>query len=360
MAEKSCINEDKRWIAYWWKYDDGTTGAALLDMRNKKGERLLYAEMLDTRAELDTVLDKWRQRCEEAGCTLKKKKLNLHSGVKYFRKHDKPKQSKKRGAYGWQELDRFLNSCGAGEDNRREVLCLFSSILSGYYARLVSPVIQKKYPVVLQECAPTVLINGANATFDFLMQTIRALGIYTDYDCAKLKRKHTRIFPYSMTQRSFMDCAFLYTKYDKKKKHRFPTQYRDTAVLIHGRHFSGKEIRSFVRRNRWVSCVLLDAPAKSSGMLPVKLRASWLSCTDYSWDVKGIHYLAERFVCFLANLQDREDCRKKLKQWLGNIEDCLIRYNAQEGIQRPTPTKTYILSLQLLTLDLFFAILPRG
>jgi len=122
----------ERRVAFWWKYGDGTVGVVVRDMTAGKRGKRLVAKIFNTRTELEAELSDQQRKCEEAGLKWDEKRLNLHSGIKYFVKHDAPKRNKERGVFGWQELEEFLQACGTAPENRWEVLRLFSGILSGY------------------------------------------------------------------------------------------------------------------------------------------------------------------------------------------------------------------------------------
>ena len=111
--------------------------------------------------------------------------------------------------------EKFLNSCGTDIGNKREVLRLFSGILSGYCAQVLVPVFYKIYLIELQNRAPVLVLNPSdtrfNVTFDFISKTIKALTVST-HTRDKLRSKCPPFLPQGIGQKSLDEGSFLWYK----------------------------------------------------------------------------------------------------------------------------------------------------
>lgn len=343
---------------HFWRYDDGTFGAIAIErQQERKNAESIPGGVYSDKAHLKDFIKQCQNQCIENGSSVGKKKLNIKCGLSQLSKNDFVDKNKKRGRKGWEALTDFLNSCGTNLDAKKEVLRLFSGVLSGYCAQMIVPLVQESGSIPLQNRAPILVLNSNdknfNVTFDFISKAMAALTVST-YSQGKLHFECPTFLPQAWEQKGLERCAFL--QYRKIKK-QFPAQYRDTAVLIYGRFFSANEIYRFIEKNRWAVPVLFDAPSKAYKVPPIRLKASSLVCSDFDWNVKTINYLVQRFVSWLYVLWDKKRWKKKwtktLKKRLDRIRTCFFKYFAKKGVQRFNPTEQYFLILQMLTLELF-------
>ena len=363
----------------FWKYDDGSFGLIVVErqyqdellQQNPQQERLpqddssqqnpqqrIKKQYVDcgvyrTKTKLNKKIDEIQKQCEADGYDFQKKKIKIENGLKYVSKHDFSDQDEEQGKYGWEELEKFLNSCGTDNENKKEVLRLFSGVLSGYCARMVVPSIQDIYLVPLQDRAPILVLNASekrlNNTFDFITKAIYALAVPTDTQ-NKLHCECPPFVPWKLGQKNLDQCSFLWYG---KKKNRYPSQYRDTVVLIYGGFFSAGKIRRFIERNRWAAVIIFNASPKTNKMPVMQLSDASLDCLDFDWDNEDINYLIERFVLWLSKLSRKKKVKKQLEKRLNEIQDCFFKYYSRKGIQRFRPTENYFVMLQMLTLELF-------
>lgn len=346
----------------YWKYDDGSYGyivfkevAKELSQKKKvKNEYVTQGVCLDKTQRKD-AFTRIKGQYEADGYIFKKKKIQIKTGIDYLSASDLRKKNKNLSADKFQELEKFIDSCGVSTENRREVLRLFSSILSGYCARMLTPLIQCKMPVPLQDRAPVIAIQSSDkyfdSLFDFFVMAIRALSVSTHTKSKKLYSQSPVILPENWDQRSIDQGAFLL--YKKNRNYHFPALYRDTAVLIYSRFFSSNDLYRFINRNRWAAVVLFDPPSKVYKVPPVRLEASRLICSNFEWDFDDINKLVRHFISYISKLRKHRKCEEKLKKKLKRLKDSLLKYYSQKGIKRFTPTEDYFLILQMLVLELF-------
>lgn len=344
----------------FWKYDDGSFGFIVVQKQyqgkfpqEKVKRKCLDCGVCKDKDQLKAMLDGLQRQCTTDGYDFQKKRLKIKNGLQCVSKHDFSEKDEEIGKRGWEELKRFLDSCGTNIGNKKEVLRLFSGVLSGYCARMVIPLIQKCCLVPLQDRAPVLVLNSNektfNVTFDFVSKAMVALTVPT-HTKGKLRCECPVFLPQFLEQKSLDQCAFL--RYRKEKK-QIPAQYRDTAVLVYGRYFPANEIYRFIERNRWAVVTLFDAPSKAYKTPTIRLKVSSLVCSDFRWDAEDINYLVERFVLSLSKLWSKKKRSRNLQKRLDRIQEYFLKYYAQQGIQRFNPTDVYFTMLQMLTLELF-------
>ena len=346
----------------FWKYDDGSFG--FITIEKKYPNQYKYEDpvkqyagrgVCKTKDKLNDEIERIQSQCANDGYEFRKKKIKIKNGLKYISKKDLFQEDKKTEKEKvWAELEKFLGSCGDKEKNRREVLRLFSGVLSGYCAQIAVPLIQKKYYFVpLQNRAPVLVLNASdkrfNVAFDFIFKAMVTLAVSTDTQ-NKLCFQCPVFLPETFTDKTLDQGSF---GWYQKKKYRFPSQYRNTAVLVFGNFFSVNKIRRFIERNRWATVVLFNAPPKVNKVPTIRLKDGSLDCKNFDWDYETIRYLIEQFVWSLSKLAKKKNVNKKLKKRLDEIGECLYWYYAQKGVQRFQPTEEHFIILQLLTLELF-------
>lgn len=353
--------ENKREVRFW-KYDDGSYGMVVIEIRNQhqwllKKKQYINCDVFKTKDKLKAEMEKIQSQCDSDGYEFGKKKVKIKNGLKYISKKDffrEDERTEIAKENGWKELEKFLDSCGDKEKNKREVLRLFSGVLSGYCAQMAVPLIEKKnYTVPLQDRAPVLVLNAGdkrfNAAFDFISKAMCALAVPTDTE-DKLRFYCPVFLPETFEEKTLDQGAF---GWYRKKKNRVPAQYRNTAVLVFGNFFSVNKIRRFIERNRWATVVLFNAPSKTNNAPTIRLKDSLLDCKDFTWSAGQIHCLMEGFVLSLSKLAKKKNVNKKLKKRVNEIARCLYWYYAQKGVQRFDPTEEYFIVLQLLSLELF-------
>ena len=347
---------------YYWKYDDGSYGYIVFkevakepsQKKKVKNEYVTQGVCLDKTQRKD-VFTRIKGQYEADGYVFKKKRIQIKTGIDYLSSSDLRKKNKNLSVDKFQELEKFVDSCGVSAENRREVLRLFSSILSGYCARILTPLIQRNMSVSIQDRAPVIAIQSSDkyfdSLFDFFAMAIRALSVPTHTKSKKLYSQSPVILPENWDQRSIDQGAFLL--YKKNRNYQFPAMYRDTAVLIYSRFFSANDLYRFINRNRWAAVLLFDPPSKVYKVPPVRLEASRLMCSDFKWNVDDIKELVRRFISYISKLRKQRKCEKKLKKKLNRLQNSFLKYYSQKGIKRFTPTEDYFLILQMLVLELF-------
>ena len=360
--ENESNNKKLRCRVFYWQYDDGSYGYIVFkevakESSQKKKVKNGYVTqgVCSGKTQQKGVLTQIKGQYEADGYIFKKKKIQIKTGIDYLSSSDLREKDKNLSTDKFQELEKFIDSCGVSAENRREVLRLFSSILSGYCARILTPLIQCNMSVPIQDRAFVIAIQSSDkyfdSLFDFLAMAIRALSVPTHTKSKKLYSQSPVILPENWNQRSIDQGAFLL--YKKNRNYQFPAMYRDTAVLIYSRFFPTNDLYRFINRNRWAVVLLFDSPSKVYKVPPVRLEASRLMCSNFEWNVDDINGLVRCFISYISKLRKQRKCKKKLKRKLNRLQDSFLKYYSQKGIRRFTPTEDYFLTLQMLVLELF-------
>ncbi len=148
-------------IIHFWRYDDGTFGAiALKKQQEEKNAESIPGGIYADKAHLNDFIKQCQEQCIANGGSVGKKKLKIKCGLSNLSKNDFVDKNKKHGKQGWKALTNFLNSCGMNLDAKKEVLRLFSGVLSGYCAQMIVPLVQESGPIPLQNRAPILVLNS--------------------------------------------------------------------------------------------------------------------------------------------------------------------------------------------------------
>lgn len=209
----------------------------------------------------------------------------------------------------------------------KEILSLFSLILSGYTARIL--LIKQKEPTLYFSRAPVVLIrknkNDLCGGFEHLERIARSLIV--DTGCSPdFRIKNPPVIPTKRRANRIEDCA--YARFQSEHlKLRFPTLYQDTAVLIHSGFFANGMLQDFVERNKWCTVLLFNQSKVEWQQLLAEIDLDNMTMPEWNWDVAGVQYLMKRYVMWLNSIKFGKIPKKHIRVWKSAAEEVVQAYN---------------------------------
>lgn len=339
---------------YHWKYDDGSIQYVL------KGKMVREA--------LREGICQDRQAFQEIKTEIKKKvgsdiefashKWKIPCGLTAFEENDEKRFSLEQDKQGFKEFQKLLDCCGKEPEERRTVMELVSGILAGYCARIICQNDEDSHFTLLSQRAPIIQVSGNDQTFDVLAQIVCALAVDTSASDHKLQLENPRVLPPQIAAFSTDQCAYLTFR---EKPHRYATQYRDTAVLIHGFFFKKSDVIAFARRNCWASLVLFRCKEKEWGISTLSPSGKVLRKAELSWNARAIQGLIRDYLHWLAQYDSKEERNYFTNMLLSQItyaEKDLYRY-VLHSKQKLGSSRFGIAMLQLLALRLFMLFCMR-
>lgn len=307
-------------LMYYWKYSDGSYGSVLYNTETAETDRF--------REHRNKGLLLWsKNKNEKAG--METAELSFSSGItkengKIYRKAVIMDGVALRDGY-WG-LHRMFS--GYTKDKTpKEILSLFSLILSGYTARMCLR--KQKEPTLYFSRAPIVLIrknrNDLCGGFEHLERIAQSLIVDTGYS-TDFVIKNPSVIPTKRRASRIEDCA--YARFQSEHlKLRFPTLYRDTAILIHSGFFSDGMLQDFVERNKWCTVLLFNQSKKEWQQLFAEVDLNNMSMSEWDWDVAGVQYLMKRYVMWLDSIKFGKNPKKTIRMWESAAEKVLQIYN---------------------------------
>lgn len=284
---------------YHWKYDDGSVQYVL---RGKAAKDNVKRGVCRDRQEFQ---ERKREIKKKTGSEnqFTSHKWKIPCGLTAFEEDDFKRFSPEQAKQGLAEFQKLLDCCGERAEERRTVMELVSGILAGYCARLIHQNDEDAHFTLLSQRAPVIEVSGDDRTFDVLSQIVCALAVDTSASDHKLQLENPWILPPQIAAFSTDQCAYLTFR---EKPHRFATQYRDTAVLVHGFFFKKADLVSFARRNRWASLILFQCGGSEWGVSALSPSGKVLREAELSWNTEVIHELIRDYLHWLAQYDEEE------------------------------------------------------
>lgn len=304
-----------------WKYDDSSGQVADFKKKTIVKPRALTKDKYKEYAETNISAKK---RSIKSGIYKNKSRIDLLDGCSTD--IDELKE-------GFQALTKLLGDYEITA-NAKEVIQLFSLILTGYTSELLleyescPSLFCSRAPVVLVERHKTDFTGG----FEHLANIVRCLTVDTSSD-GKLRHHNPVVLPDEFFCETIEECSYIRIKGDKSKR-KFPAQYRDTAVLIHNDFFKKADIENFVHRNPWASIFLFNKKNAERHTASIKLNMNLMNLAVRNWDtiesIKAcvqIHDLMKYFVYWLSEVYLREDISARVRYWIRFGINAVQRYN---------------------------------
>lgn len=233
------------------------------------------------------------------------------------------------------------------------VFSIFSAVLASYISWLFQKeLFGKGHKQDMSFRAPLISIPD-HQTFEILRIIIEAIAVDTTPPEIELEgkepaspdflqpaviratRRNARISDYTSLCSL---CEWKKTFFDSRedefaRKKELPAQYRDTAVLIHTRGFTRKDLQEFQYRNRWATIFLYAPTPKVPIMEPIKLDSKPLQTfLADSLPSRSLRSIMQFFLNWLFDSAEELDL-DGVKQ---EAEERIARYN-----KRPK-TKSYL------------------
>lgn len=257
---------------------------------------------------------------------------------------------------GLEELEKMLASF-TKKESEQTVWNLFSYIMAGYVARYLNHKTQSQSLYFYR--APIVHIIGHKkdicAGFEHLQRFVESLVVDTSRD-GDLIMENPTVIPTSRFVEQITDCAYMVYSDDKKDRV-VPTQYRDTAVLLHPYFFAKKDWEEFIHRNPWATVLVFNEKLSDKFQLVQRVDLNELALPDWDWDIDKVNGLIQTYVQWLSFIQRSVEYKKRWYIWRNVAVNTLFRYelaNAKNGIARIQGSEA---ELKLLQITAIFALL---
>ena len=330
---------------YHWTYDDGSVQYALKGKTGKLTPKYgAFPDKQHFREQKKSI-----KKSLGSSYELMSKSLKIPCGLGPYCKDNEKYFLLDNAKRGFAEFQKLLDCCGEAPEARHEVMQLVSGILVGYCARIFYENDDTDVFPLLSQRAPIIRVSGDDKTFDVLAQMACALTVDTSASGKKLQLENPRVLPPQTAVFSIDQCAYL----TFREKYYCPTQYRDTAVLLHGFFFKKGDILRFAKRNPWASLLLFNCGACDCGAVTLSTDAKILNTANLSWNWKLINDLVGHFLRTLSYYEHNPEVFADflLSQWQ-QVESALYHY-ALHSKDRPGPSRLSMAKLQLLVLRLF-------
>ena len=251
-------------------------------------------------------------------------------------------------------LMQMMNSCGTDEEGRRTMVQLLSAGLAGYLFRLCSErgLLSVSEPVNYLT-APRITCSAADGATDALRLIMQSIGLDTEEvltahaDEGSVESCLPVYLPPVGNERRIIDCAYAQVckgKQDKAGDEKYygevlAAQYRDTVVGVNTAFFTARDVKDFVRRNRWATIIQLGD--KRGIVEPIRINGKILARAWQSdgWDAIAVQGLIRDFLLWMtADLfgEDRKGvCSKEMA-----LKDACDRANqriSENNQKRGTP-----------------------
>lgn len=251
-------------------------------------------------------------------------------------------------------LMQMMNSCGTDEEGRRTMVQLLSAGLAGYLFRLCSErgLLSVSEPVNYLT-APRITCSAADGATDALRLIMQSIGLDTEEvltahaDEGEIVSELPPFLPVKGSERRIIDCAHALVcrgEQSGKGKEKYfdgalEAQYRDTVVGVNTAFFTARDVKDFVRRNRWATIIQLGD--KCGIVEPIRINGKILARAWQSdgWDAIAVQGLIRDFLLWMtADLfgEDRKGvCSKEMA-----LKDACDRANqriSENNQKRGTP-----------------------
>lgn len=315
------IEEQKKYdCMFYWRYDDGSYGSLLYNTDTGELDRFIAYK---NRSNLQWAIKKNMQAGSEP------EKLSFNAGVK--KKTNKPYVKKASRC----SLDELKDGCSElqkmfsdyiKDETSKEILSLFSLILSGYISKMY---FENEKSTLYFSRAPIVLINKNKEDlcggYEHLEQIARSLIVDTGGQ-NEFVSKNPRVIPSKKRVSTIEECAHARLSLGNRKLH-FPTQYRDSAVLIHTSFFNTSDIKNFVERNRWCTILLFNKTQSEWVQLFAKIDLNNMALPVWNWDCEKVHLLISRYVRWLLLVKRSASTESIVKKWKSTAKEVVHTYN---------------------------------
>lgn len=268
-------------------------------------------------------------------------------------------------------LMQMMNSCGTDEEGRRTMVQLLSAGLAGYLFRLCSErgLLSVSEPVNYLT-APRITCSAADGATDALRLIMQSIGLDTEEvltahaDEGSVESCLPVYLPPVGNERRIIDCAYAQVckgKQDKAGDEKYygevlAAQYRDTVVGVNTAFFTARDVKDFVRRNRWATIIQLGD--KRGIVEPIRINGKILARAWQSdgWDAMAVQGLIRDFLLRMTAAlfsKDRKGvCSKEmaLKDACDRANQRISENNQKRGTPKHKGLRRLWLETQMMVL----------
>ena len=290
--------------------------------------------------EWKTVKDKIRETAGTQEIAFQEQMIPC--GLCEIARRGEPLLSREEKMRGILELEKLLACCGEGRQERQAVMNLVSGVLAGYSTRYYLRW-RKEWGQLLACRAPLMEVKGSVQAYDLVNAVVSALAVDTSKDRKKFYLNNSSILPTDWTEQKLDEGAYLQFR---GKKHRYPTQYRETSVLLYGDFFKGADRAAFAQRNRWASIVFVQRGPKDGCSDVLRISGKALEHGTWDWDGEAIYRFLCAYVFWLAKKrgEERKNLLRDAEEWVNEV---LMRH-VMGGWKRPGPTRMETIRCKVL------------
>lgn len=324
----------------YWRYADGSSVAIITSPTAKSIKEFKSSK------ELTNFLKTQERRRKNSNVKFRDEKLELHTGLLYYRPNP---QSAATYGDGFKAFQKLISSCGIDTTSMATVLELASSILASYHAhfvsvnenltdheKLIGPSIQRP---------PTLIISDKEPVFGSLRQIFNSLAVDTAKygDKQRWEYNAPSVLPDGGHMNRLIDYAYVYYKGLGKaaEENPFPMEYRETAVLINCKFFTSTDTKSFQQRNPWATIALYGASPRDALDDFIKIDGSvFARCNVTSWDAENLYEVISVYLYWLTDMNksrksDKQENSHNFQRWFSNewktADELIFTHNKVRG-----------------------------
>lgn len=353
-------------MAWQYEYDNGEIGVLYKYEKQWHGKKVTHAgtKYLTNKSDAIRFMAELYRKTKLP--TKKAKAGKFRGGLKHLYMRSTDRQSLEKRQSACTALMQMMNSCGSDEEGRLTMVQILSAGLAGYLFRLCSErgLLSISEPVNYLT-APRITCSATDGATDALRLIMQSIGLDTEKvltahaDEGSVESCLPVYLPPVGNERLIIDCACARVckgKQDEDGNEEYydealAAQYRDTVVGVNTAFFTARDVKDFVRRNRWATIIQLGD--KCGIVEPIRINGKILARAWQSdgWDAIAVQGLIRDFLLWMtADLfgEDRKGvCSKEMA-----LKDACDRANqriSENNQKRGTPKHKGIQRLWLET-----------
>ncbi len=302
-------------MAWQYEYDNGEIGVLYKYETQWHGKKVIHAgtKYLTNKSDAMRFMAELYRKTK---IPAKKAKVGkFRGGLKHLNMRIADRQSLEKRQSACTALMQMMNSCGTDEEGQRTMVQLLSAGLAGYLFRLCSErgLLSISEPVNYLT-APRITCSAADGAMDALRLIMQSIGLDTEKaltahaDEGSVESCLPVYLPPVGNERLIIDCACARVckgKQDEDGNEEYydqalAAQYRDTVVGINTAFFTARDVKDFVRRNRWATIIQLGD--KCGIVEPVRIDGKVLARAWQSdgWDAMAVQELIRDFLLWMT------------------------------------------------------------
>ncbi len=302
-------------MAWQYEYDNGEIGVLYKYETQWHGKKVIHAgtKYLTNKSDAMRFMAELYRKTK---IPAKKAKVGkFRGGLKHLNMRIADRQSLEKRQSACTALMQMMNSCWTDEEGQRTMVQLLSAGLAGYLFRLCSErgLLSISEPVNYLT-APRITCSAVDGAMDALRLIMQSIGLDTEKaltahaDEGSVESCLPVYLPPVGNERLIIDCACARVckgKQDEDGNEEYydqalAAQYRDTVVGINTAFFTARDVKDFVRRNRWATIIQLGD--KCGIVEPVRIDGKVLARAWQSdgWGAMAVQELIRDFLLWMT------------------------------------------------------------